>query len=437
MKQGKGWTFIHNGKLFDGTGSQPLSKGAVLIKDGRIEYAGPEAHAPPAPLQALWIDARDGTIMPGLIEPHFHATYFNVAELADLDIKYPGEYVALLAAANARLALECGYTSVRSCGSVHNIDFWLKKAIEDDLVPGPRMAASGREICGSGGLMDWNPGHLKLGMDGLILLVDGPVQARAAVRQLAKDGVEWVKTYPTGDAGSARADPHSLCMTPDELNAAAAEAHNYKMKITGHCRATQGIKNALVAGFDTLEHATFIDSETLDLLLARHVPVIPGLYFEWASVERGKEFKMPQRAIDSHKETLEFGAESARKILKAGGRLGLGGDYGFAWNPHGDYAKELGFFVEYVGFGVLDTLRCATKTGAEILGREKELGTLAPGKLADVLVVDGDATSDIRVLEDRSRLLAVLQGGVVKAGRLARAPALPTLEGAGPRRLSP
>ena len=419
MKKAKGWTLIRNGALFDGTGSPAEPDSCVLIKDGLIHYAGPVAQAPAAPPDAAVVDARRGTILPGLIEAHFHATYFNVAELSDLDIKYPVEYVSLLAAANAKLALECGYTAARSCGSLHNIDVWLKKAIEQDLCPGPRMAAAGREICGSGGLMDWNPDYLKLGMEGLILLVDGPVETRAAVRKLAKDGVEWVKTYPSGDAASPHADHHSLCMTREELDAAVAEAHNYKLKVTGHCRATQGIKNALLAGFDTLEHATFIDSETLDLLLSRNVPVVPALYFEKASIERGREFGMPQRVIDGHKETLEGGAESARRILKAGGRLGMGGDYGFAWTPHGDYAKELSFFVREVGFPPLDTLRAATKTGAEILGREKELGTLEAGKLADVLVVDGDPVGDSRILEDRSRFIAVMQGGIIKAGQLA------------------
>jgi imidazolonepropionase-like amidohydrolase len=419
MKKAKGWTLLKNGALLDGTGRPAEPDSCVLIKDGLIQYAGPVAQAPAAPPEARVVDARKGTFLPGLIEAHFHATYFNVAELADLDIKYPVEFVTLLAAANAKLALECGYTAARSCGSLHNIDVWLKKAIEQDLCPGPRMAAAGREICGAGGLMDWNPDYLKLGMEGLILLVNGPLETRAAVRKLAKDGVEWVKTYPSGDAASPHADHHSLCMTPDELHAAVAEAHNYKLKVTGHCRATQGIKNALQAGFDTLEHATFIDSETLDLLLSRNVPVVPALYFEKASIERGKEFGMPQRVIDGHKETLEGGAESARRILKAGGRLGMGGDYGFAWTPHGDYAKELSFFVHEVGFPPLDTLRCATRTGAEILGREKELGTLQAGKLADVLVVDGDPVKDIRILEDRSRFIAVMQGGIIKAGQLA------------------
>ena len=149
------------------------------------------------------------------------------------------------------------------------------------------------------------------------------------------------------------------------------------------------------------------------------VPVVPALQFEYASIVHGPEFGMGQRVIDGHKETLEGGAESARTILKAGGRLGMGGDYGFAWNPHGDYAKELTFFVKYVGLDPVTVIKCATRTGAEILGWEKDVGTLEAGKLADVLVVDGDVLKDMAVLQDRSRFLAVMQGGVVKAGRLA------------------
>jgi imidazolonepropionase-like amidohydrolase len=419
MKLATGTTFITNGTLVDGTGRPPVRAAAVVLTNGKIAYAGPAGQAPTFPPGTERIDARGGTIMPGLVEAHFHPTYVNVAALEDLDIKYPVEYVTLLAAANAKLALECGYTAARSGGSLFNIDVWLKKAIEKDICPGPRLAASGREICGVGGMMDWNPDFRKIGMEGLVLLINGPDEARAAVRRLVKDGVEWVKTYPTGDAATPDTnDHHTLCMTFDEMNAVVATAHNHKMKVTGHCRATEGIKNALRAGYDTLEHATFIDDEGMELLLARDVPVVPALQFEWASVKRGPEFKHPQKVIDAHQETLEGGAESARRILKAGGRLGMGGDYGFAWNPHGDYAKELTFFVKYVGFSPLETIKCATKTGAEILGRGAEFGTLEAGKLADVLVVDGDVLADIAVLEDRSKFIAVMQGGVVKAGRL-------------------
>ena len=420
MKLATGTTVISNGTLFVGTNSPPIPNAAVVIKDGKIVFACPEKSSPTIELDAEKIDALGGTILPGLVEAHFHPTYFDVAALEDLDIKYPVEYVTLLAAANAKLALECGYTAARSGGSLFNIDVWLKKAIEAGISIGPRLVASGREICGVGGLMDWNPDFRKIGMDGLVLLINGADEARAAVRKLVKDGVEWVKTYPTGDAASPDLnDHHTLCMTFEEMNAVVATAHNHGLKVTGHCRANAGIKNALRAGYDAIEHGTFMDNEALDLLLKRDVPCVPALYFEYASIEHGPKYGMPKSVIDGHKETLEAGAESAKMILKAGGRLGMGGDYGFAWNPHGDYARELTFFVKYVGLDTHTVLQCATRTGAEIMGLEKEIGTVEEGKLADILIVDGDVLKDISILENKSKFVAVIQGGVIKAGRLA------------------
>ena len=420
MKLHPGTTLIHNGQLVDGTGSPAVLDGSLLIHGGKIQYSGLSADCPQTGEDAVKIDAGGGTIMPGLVEAHFHATYFNVAELTDLDIKYPVEYVSILASANCKMALECGYTSARSGGCLFNCDYWLREAIENDIIYGPRLAVSGREICSAGGLMDWNPEYRRIGMEGLVFIINGIEDARTAVRSLVKDGVEWVKTYPTGDAAAPNTnDHHTLCMTFEEMNAVVEAAHNHDMKVTGHCRATEGIKNALRAGYDSIEHGTFMDDEALDLLLERDVPCVPGLYFEKASVLRGEEFQLPQAVIDGHQETLDGGSESALKILRAGGRLGMGGDYGFAWNPHGTYARELTFFTNDVGFTPMETIRCATKIGAEILGRGDELGTLEPGKLADILVVDGDVVSDISILEDRSRFIAVMQGGKIKAGRLA------------------
>jgi imidazolonepropionase-like amidohydrolase len=417
MKSASGRLRIIGGMVFDGTGKDPVQGAEVRLRDGLIEAVGLASELPPLDPEVPVFDATGCTVLPGLVEAHFHSTYFNVAALEDLDIKYPVEYITLLSSSNARLALECGYTAARSGGSLHNIDVWLKKAIEEDVVPGPRLVSSGREICGAGGLMDWNPEFRKIGMEGLVLLINGPAEARSAVRKLVKDGVEWVKTYPTGDAASPDAnDHHTLCMTAEEMNAVVETAHNHRLKVTGHCRATEGIKNALRAGYDALEHATFMDQEALDLMLSRDVPAVPALYFEKASIERGPEFGMSSRVIDGHKETLEGGMKSARMILEAGGCLGMGGDYGFAWNPHGDYARELTFFVTDVGFSPAQVLTCATRNGAKILGREKELGTLQAGKLADVLVVSGNLMKDISLLENRSNIRAVFQGGVLKAG---------------------
>ncbi len=421
MKLQLGITVVKNGQLVDGTGKPAIPTATVIVQDGRITYAGSTEAAPQTPPDARVIDAKGGTILPGLVEAHFHATYFNIQELQDLDIKYPVEYVSMLTAVNAKLALECGYTAARSGGCLFNVDVWLKKAIENDLIAGPRLATSGREICSAGGLMDWNPEFRKIGMEGLVFIINGVEDARSAVRALVKDGIEWVKTYPTGDAASPDTnDHHTLCMNFDEMNAVVQTAHNHKLKVTGHCRATEGIKNALRAGYDCIEHGTFIDDEGLELLLKRDVPCVPALYFEKASILRGPEFGLPQSVIDGHQETLDGGTASALRILRAGGRIGLGGDYGFGWNPHGDYAREITFFVKDVGFTPLEAIMCATKTGAEIMGRSHEFGTVEPGKLADLLIVDGDVLKDIALLEDRSRFIAVLQGGVIKAGQLTR-----------------
>src|SRR5690242_4982394 len=146
MQSAGGTSVIRNGQLVDGSGHEPIPNATVIVQDGVIDYAGPSLGAPLVSPDAPVIDARGGTIMPGLVEAHYHPTYFNVAALEDLDIKYPVEYVTLLAAANAKLALECGYTSARSGGCLFNVDVWLKKAIDNDIVPGPRLSASGREI---------------------------------------------------------------------------------------------------------------------------------------------------------------------------------------------------------------------------------------------------------------------------------------------------
>ena len=153
MKLQSGTTLIRNGQLVDGTGAPPVPDAAVVVTEGIITYAGPASEAPPLDPDIRTIDARGGTILPGLVEAHIHLTYFNVSELQDLDIKYPVEYVTLQSGVNAKTALECGYTAARSGGCLHNIDVWMKKAIEEDMIPGPRLSASGREICGAGGLM--------------------------------------------------------------------------------------------------------------------------------------------------------------------------------------------------------------------------------------------------------------------------------------------
>lgn len=409
MKLANGTTLVSSAQLVDGTGAPSVRDGALVIENGRIAYAGPAVGAPPVPPDSQRIEARGGTILPGLVEAHFHPTYFDVAALEDLDIKYPVEYVTLLAACNARLALECGYTAARSGGSLFNIDFWLKKAIESDHLPGPRMAASGREICGVGGLMDWNPDFRKIGMEGLVLLVNGPDEARAAVRKLVKDGVEWVKTYPTGDAAAPDAnDHHTLCMTFEEMHAVVQTAHNHGLKVTGHCRATEGIKNALRAGYDAIEHGTFMDDEGIRLMKEKGTHYVPTISAgRWVYEQAQDPTYFP--AIVRPK-ALAVGPqiqETFGKAWRAGITIMFGTDCGVC--AHGDNGKEFGYMVD-AGMPVMDAIRSATIVPARYLGIDDRLGSLEAGKLADIIAVPGDPLADVRVLE---RVNFVMKDGVI------------------------
>jgi len=382
-----GTTVIRNGTIVDGIGSDPVRDGAVVIENGRLTFVGAAASLPNLPADAEPIDASGGTIMPGLVEPHWHASYFNVLELEDLDIKYPAEMVSIQATFNARLALECGYTSARSAGCLFNSDVWLAECIDTDLVPGPRFVPGGQEICGAGGLMDWNPEFRKIGMEGVILVVDGPDQARSAARRLVKKGAQWIKTYPTGDAAAPGTnDHHTLSMTFEEMAAAVvAVAHNHRRKVYGHCRATEGIKEC--AG--------------------------RRLRLDRSAADRPKR----PRSIDARSKYRAGTHGTSRSSISS--RHSWSMNVPCSWNPHGDYAKELEFFVDEVGFSAMETLVCATRNGSKILGTDQDVGTLETGKLADVLVVAGDVLADISILQDRARLLAVIQGGIVKAGTLA------------------
>ena len=270
--------------------------------------------------------------------------------------------------------------------------------------------------------MDWNPDFRKIGMEGLVLLVNGPDEARAAVRKLVKDGVEWVKTYPTGDAAAPDTnDHHTLCMTFEEMHAVRRDGAQPRPE--GH-RPLPGHGGHQERPPRRLRRAG-----------ARHVhgrrgagPAAGARHAggAGAAVRAGQHRARPgvrhvaARSSTATRRRWKAAPRAPGASCKAGGRLGMGGDYGFAWNPHGDYAKELTFFVELRRLHAAGGRSPAPRsTGAEIMGRADEFGTLEAGKLADVLVVDGDVLADIRRLEDRSSFLAVMQGGVVKAGTLA------------------
>ena len=200
--------------------------------------------------------------------------------------------------------------------------------------------------------------------------------------------------------------------------------HAHGRRMNAHARSADSVKMCVRHGVDIIYHANFADEEALDMIEAnkdRHF-VSPNIGYPTVAVFEGAACGLrPDEVKDlGFPEELEGACNVMKALHKRGVRVLGGGDYGFAWNPHGDYAKELTFFVDYVGFSPVETIKCATKTGAEIMGLGDEVGTLEPGKLADVLVVDGDVAADISLLEDRSNFIAVMQAGAVKAGQLTQ-----------------
>jgi len=406
-------TLLRNARLIDGTGRAAQDGAALLIEGDTIVHAGPLAGADaPGPDAAVALDLAGRTVIPGLVEAHLHLSYNDVKQIADLDLNCPPEYSTLLSAKNAELVLHCGYTAARSAGSVHAVDVALKRAINEGLFPGPRLLAAGRDICATGGMADWNPSYLKLGMEGLALIADGPEQIRAAVRRVIKDGADVVKCYVGGDALLPHTPIADCTYTLPEVQALVDEAHMRGRMVAAHVRGERSSEVAALAGVDSIEHATYASDDTLKQIRDQGLTLVPGLRYLYSIIENGPRFGITEAVVrpSGLHDEIKQASDTYRRARELGIRMCPGGDFGFAWNPHGEYAKDVQVFVDVIGFTPLEAITCATRHGAELMRMQDRIGTLTPGKLADLVVVDGDPLQDIAVLQDRTRL-SVMKGG--------------------------
>lgn len=405
--------YLKNARLIDGTGAPPEDGAGLLIEGDTIVRAGriPAGDAPKGP-EVEVVDLGGRTVIPGLVEAHIHLSYNNVKVIADLDLNCPPEYSTLVSAKNAELALRCGYTAARSAGSVHAVDVALKRAISEGLYPGPRLLAAGRDICATGGMADWNPSYLKLGMEGLALIADGPEQVRAAVRRVVKDGADVVKCYIGGDALLPHTPIGDCTYTVEEVRALVAEAHMRGRMASAHVRGERSSQVAAEAGVDSIEHATYANDATLRMIADKGLFLVPGLRYLYSIIENGPRFGITEDVIapTGLRDEIKQAADTYRRAKELGIRLCPGGDFGFAWNPHGEYAKDIQVFVDVIGFSALEAIVAATRHGAELMRMQDRIGTLQAGKLADLVVVNGDPLKDIAVLQDRARL-SVMKGG--------------------------
>lgn len=421
---------ITNARIFDGSGTQPFN-GEVLVQGNRIRQvrrsgAGGSSSGANG-LQV--IDAAGAFLMPGMTEAHTHFGWNDQPTLAAIQMMPPEEH-ALWCIRVARKYLDMGWTScVGAATAKPRLDVVTRNAINSGDFPGPRFLAASQEISHTGGLGDQRLPHLPFHELSFATVVDGPEEMRKAVRTYAMYGVDSIKLNLSGEyiAGvPAEMTPFS----DEEIAMAVREARRLGKRVAAHARSSESVKQCIRHGVEVIYHASFADEEALDLLEAnkdKHF-LAPGLAWLINTCYNAAPFGItPEAAAQmGYLRELEAAIETMKKIHRRGIKILPGGDYGFAWVPHGTNAKDLEYFVKYVGMTPMDALLSATREGGKIMMRPHELGQIREGFLADLLLVDGDPLADITVLQKADRLLAVMKDGEFhKAPQVAesRAPA--------------
>jgi imidazolonepropionase-like amidohydrolase len=399
---------IEAARLWDGKSDSIVSPGVVTVRDGKIERVGPYASFPDG---AQVVELGDATILPGFMDAHTHIT--SGAEVGAsrsmARLQRTQAEVALQGAANARITLMAGFTTVRDLGAPDFTDTGLRNAIARGLVPGPRILASGGGIGATGGHCDPTNSY-RYGLFGeeigpLRGIINGADEARQAVRMKVKYGADVIKTCATGGVLSMNDDVQSSQLTQAELDALIDEAHTRGKKVAAHAHGLQGAKRAIQAGVDSIEHGSFLDEEALDMMKAKGVYYIPTLMAYVGLRENMDRYEpMQQRKA---KMALSSINETVTKAIRKGVKIGLGTDAGVY--PHG---RNGGEFAELVKLGMkpVDALRAATSGDADLFGLSDTLGTLEATKIADIVAVPGDPFADIRACE---RVLFVMKEGVV------------------------
>lgn len=420
-----GPTLIHCGRLIDGTGRAPLEPATLVVDGGRVVevIAGP---APDALVEAAGtiIDASDQTVMPGMMDLHVHLVH-GVTDRREPHILYgilasSSQLLTLWALRNARLLLEAGFTTVRDFASFYSDGrnpevLALRDAISLDLVTGPRIYAGGWVSPTAGHRDMFAPNTWPREPEGL---ADGPWAVRRTVRTMVREGVDFIKTATSGGAGGHSEEIWWRNYTDEEMAALVDEAHAFGRRVASHSHTAESVKSAVRAGVDTIEHGIYLDDEAIELLVKHEVALVPTLSArsERAVAHRRKSGSPPE-VIRKFESIQASGFESVRRAYEGGVLIAMGTDTGRGLREYfGRNAYELGQMVQ-AGMPPMAALVAATKNAAIALGAEEDLGTLEPGKLADLLVVDGNPLDDVSLLEDVERILLVVKEGEIVVDR--------------------
>jgi imidazolonepropionase-like amidohydrolase len=404
-----------NGRVIDGLGTPAIAAGFVDIEDERIAAAGPMSALPRDRGDALVLDVEGRTLMPGLIDCHAHLVYSGFRSLEDLD-RCPIETAAINAVLNARTVLAAGYTTVRDVGTVGNVAVAVRDAIAEGKMPGPRVVASGQMICPTGGAADTLPPHWRRTSGGFGALADGVEEVRKTVRLQIRNGVDNIKLAASGVEVGRYAYTWMTTFSEAEVHAAIEEAHRWGRTVAIHAQSYDSVKFALRAGVDTVEHGTRMDDATIALFKGSSSILVPTLCTLFSVLELGAKLNLMPKQREEMAVNEPLWLDSLKRAHAAGIPIAAGGDLGNRF-PHGTNARELDYLVR-AGLTPMEAIQAATGIAARALKRDALVGALEAGRMADVLVVDGDPLADIRLLQDRERLALVLKGGRPVAGRL-------------------
>ena len=406
-------TLFTNVRVLDGTGTLPWS-GSVLVEGNRIRQVGRSATAVSSSAAQV-IDGAGATLMPGMCEAHTHFSWNDAATLSAIQ-RMPLEEHVLWCAKVARRYLEAGFTScVGAACAKPRLDVVIRNAINSGQIPGPRYLAASQEITVLGGLGDETLPHLPFPDFSFGVNVSSADEMRKAVRMFLKYGVDSIKLNLSGDNFTPDSPAETTWMSDAEVAAAMDEVRVRGKRGTAHARSAASVKQALRHGIDVIYHASFTDEETLDMLEAAkdRVFVAPGIAIIYAMLHEAEAFGISHDKAVAMGYQVEWDAalESLRAMHRRGVRVLPGGDYGFAFTPHCQNARDLEFFVRYLGFTPAEAIRSATVFGGQIMMKGNELGQVKEGYLADLLLVDGDPLANLAILRDPKRILAVMKDG--------------------------
>jgi imidazolonepropionase-like amidohydrolase len=399
--------------VVDGTGA-PAFRAGVLVIGNRI--AGILRAPADVPEGTRVIDCHGGTLMPGLVESHAHLSFVDTTTLL-MHSMLPVEEHLLATLRHAKLYLDSGFTSCFSAAAAKpRLDVVVRNAIDSGEHPGPRMLAASVQLTPTGGVGDLRQLHLDPGDAMYTQPCDGPIEFRRTAREACREGVDILKIVPSGDTSTPQIPAATTLMTEDEVEAVCEIARERGKRVAAHARSAASVKLCVRHGVEVIYHATCADEEALDLLEAAkdRVFVAPALSVTWTRLHEAGKFGLP--ASPALRERIErdlaMTCERMIELKRRGVRVLPGGDYGFPWNPHGNNARDLAFFVDLLGFTPMDAIVAATRMGGELMGHGGELGVVREGALADLLLVDGDALADVTLLQDRTKLRAIMKDGV-------------------------